>query len=92
MNIPDNQKIAIYWNNKIVGLVVGRLTKPSTLNREITILSWHGECLGEEIGAQSPNEVYKEARRIAHSKGLHGIFFAPCDDDVVVIHTPAFEE
>ena len=91
MIIPDNQKIAIYWNGKPVGLVVGHLVKPPLFDGEISIVGWRGTMLGEEIARQSPNEVYKEARRIAKEKGLHGISMHE-GSDVKVLYTPAFEE
>ena len=91
MQIPDNQKIAIYWGDKPIGLVVGKKSKPRTLLEEIEIVSWFGEMLGEEIAEQSPNEVYRRARRIAREKGLHRIHLRP-GNDVTVLYTPAFEE
>lgn len=91
MNIPDNQRIAIYWNDKPIGLCVGRLSKPPLFEGAISIVGWHGTCLGEEIAAQCPNEVYKRAREICKAKGLHGICMGD-GANVTTIYTPAFEE
>ena len=91
MYIPDNQKIAIYWNDKPVGLVVGVLSRPKLLGGDIAIVSWRGECLGEEIAGQSPNEVYREARRIAKERGLRHICLWD-GADVRTLYTPAQEE
>ena len=91
MNIPDNQKIAIYWNDKPIGLVTGVLSKPQVLREEIAIVAWHGTCLGEEIAEQSPNEVYRRAREIAKAKGLRHIHLEP-GEDVTTLYMPAIEE
>ena len=91
MHIPDNQRIAIFWNDKPIGLVYGYLYRPRTLREEIVILAWRGELLGEQLGAQSPNELYREARQICKAKGLHGIYLGN-GADVTTIYTPAFEE
>lgn len=91
MLIPDNQKIAIYWNDKPVGLVVGRISRPSMFDGKIATVSWFGECLGEEIREQSPNEVYRRAREIAKARGLRHICLGD-GSDVHTIYTPAQEE
>lgn len=91
MLIPDNQKIAIYWNDKPVGLVVGRMSRPSMFDGKIAIVGWHGECLGEEIAEQSPNEVYRRAREIAKARGLRHICLGD-GSDVNILYTPAQEE
>lgn len=91
MYIPDNQRIAIFWNDKPIGIVTGVLSKPKVLGGNISIVGWRGTCLGEEIAEQSPNEVYKEARRIAGAKGLRHISIYD-GSEVTTIYTPAFEE
>lgn len=91
MHIPDNQKIAIYWNDKPIGLCVGSLSKPPLFEDAISIVGWHGYCLGEEIAEQSPNEVYRRARTICKEKGLHHISLGD-GSKVTTIYTPAFEE
>ena len=58
---------------------------------EIAIVGWRGELLGQEIAEQSPNEVYKSARRIAKEKGLRHISLIPVSGPVT-LYTPAFEE
>lgn len=91
MYIPDNQKIAICWGDKPIGLVVGVPYKPSMFGKEITMLAWHGEMLGEEIAEQSPNEVYRRAREIAKAHGLRQINLQN-GADVTTLYSPAFEE
>ena len=91
MNIPDNQRIALYWNDKPIGLVQNYTYRPTMFGGEIVIQAWKGEMLDEEINEQSPNEVYRRAREICKAKGLHGIYMGD-GANVTTIYTPAFEK
>ena len=91
MIVPDNQKIAIFWNDKPIGLVTNYLHKPSLLKGKITTVVWRGECLGEPIADGSPSEVYRRARMIAKEKGLRHIWIGD-GSDVDTLYTPAFED
>lgn len=91
MNVEETQRVAIFQNNKPVGLVTSKLDKPAALGGNIITMGWHGICLGEEIHAGGISEVYKQARKIAAERGLRKIFIGD-GTDVDTLYTPATEE
>lgn len=91
MNVPETQRVAIYQNDKPVGIIESKLDKPEMLGGRIVTMSWHGAFLGNEIHTGSVAEAFHEAQRIAAEKGLRRITVRD-GSEVTTIYTPAFEE
>ena len=90
MEIPDNQEVCLFWDDKPIGKIFSKNTQPYP-TEEIYTIVWQGECLGEKIKATSFGEAVKKMMMIADSRNIVRTH-VKTGYGIDTLYTPAFEE